>query len=79
MERIYLDHASSMPVDPRVFKFAKPFLTEIFGNPSTLYNFGQEAKVAVENARKKIADFINAEDEKPLFLQVVLLNMDLDY
>ena len=66
MERIYLDHASSMPVDPRVFEFAKPFLTEVFGNPSSLYNFGQEAKDAVEDARKKIADFINAEDEKTI-------------
>ncbi len=66
MERIYLDHASSMPVDPRVFEFAKPFLTEVFGNPSSLYNFGQDAKDAVEDARKKIADFINAEDEKTI-------------
>ena len=66
MERIYLDHASSMPVDPRVFEFAKPFLIEVFGNPSSLYNFGQEAKDAVEYARKKIADFINAEDEKTI-------------
>ena len=66
MQRIYLDHASSMPVDPRVFEFAKPFLTEVFGNPSSLYNFGQDAKDAVEDARKKIADFINAEDEKTI-------------
>ena len=66
MDRIYLDHASSMPVDQRVFEFAKPFQTEVFGNPSSLYNFGQEVKDAVEDARKKIANFINAEDEKTI-------------
>lgn len=64
MENIYLDHASAMPVDLRVFKFAKKYLIESYGNPSSLYNLGQEAKEAVEEARKKIADFINAESEK---------------
>ena len=66
MERIYLDHASSMPIDSRVLEFTKPFLTEVFGNPSSLYNLGQAAKDAVEDARKKIANFINAEDEKTI-------------
>jgi len=66
MDRIYLDHASSMPVDSRVFEYAKPFLTEIFSNPSSLYNFGQDAKDAVEDARKKIANLINAEEEKTI-------------
>lgn len=66
MDRIYLDHASSMPVDSRVFEYAKPFLTEIFGNPSSLYNFGQDVKDAVEDARKKIANLINAEEEKTI-------------
>ena len=63
MERIYLDHASAMPVDSRVLDFAKPFLLDA-GNPSSLYEFGQEAKEAVEESRRKIADFINAESEK---------------
>jgi len=66
MDRIYLDHASAMPVDPRVFEFAKKYYIESYGNPSSLYNFGQEAKEAVENARKKIIDFINAENEKTI-------------
>lgn len=66
MDKIYLDHASGMPVDPRVFEFAKPYLVEKFGNPSSLYNDGLEAKSAVEDARAKIAKFINAEDEKTI-------------
>jgi cysteine desulfurase len=66
MDKIYLDHASSMPVDPRVFDFAKPYLIEKFGNPSSLYNDGLDAKSALEDARAKIAKFINAEDEKTI-------------
>jgi len=67
MDGIYLDHASSMPVDPRVISFAKPFLVEA-GNPSSLYEFGQIAKQSVEEARVKIADLINAESEKNIVL-----------
>jgi cysteine desulfurase len=65
MERIYLDHASSMPVDPRAFEFAKPFLLDS-GNPSSLYEFGQEAKDAIEKSRSKVVDLINAENEKTI-------------
>jgi len=66
MEKIYLDHASSMPIDPHVFEFAKPYLLESFGNPSSLYNIGLESKNAIEDARQKIADFINAESGKSI-------------
>jgi len=66
MEKIYLDYASGIPIDPRVFNFAKSFLMEKFGNPSSLYNDGVEAKNALEEARGKIAKFINAEDEKTI-------------
>ena len=65
MERIYLDHASSMPVDQRVLNFIKPYLSHA-GNPSSLYEFGSEAKEAIEKSRTKIVDFINAESEKTI-------------
>jgi cysteine desulfurase len=65
MERIYLDHASSMPVDPRVIKFAETFLFNS-GNPSSLYEFGQEAKEAIEKSRTKIVELINAENKKTI-------------
>ena len=65
MEKIFLDHASSMPMDTRVFEFAKPYLMHS-GNPSSLYEFGQDAKDAIENSRKKIVDLINAENEKTI-------------
>ncbi len=66
MPRIYLDHASSMPVDERVFEFAKPYLTTSHGNPSSLHSVGLEAKRAVEESRKKIAEFIHAENESTI-------------
>ncbi len=66
MKRIYLDHASSMPVDPRVLEFATPYLTKKMGNPSSLHSASLTAKEAIEDARKKIAEFINAENEKSI-------------
>jgi cysteine desulfurase len=66
MENIYLDHASAMPIDPRVCDFAKDFLTKDFGNPSSLYSMGLNAKSAIEDARTKIKEFINAENEKSI-------------
>jgi cysteine desulfurase len=66
MPRIYLDHASSMPVDSRVFDFAKPYLMTSHGNPSSLHSVGLEAKRAIEEARSKIAGLINAENENTI-------------
>lgn len=66
MTKIYLDHASSMPVDKRVFEFAKPYLVESFGNPSSLHSVGLEVKNALEESRKKIAKFIHAENENTI-------------
>ena len=66
MKRIYLDHASSMPADPRVLEFATPYLTKKMGNPSSLHSASLTAKESIEDARKKIAEFINAENEKSI-------------
>jgi cysteine desulfurase len=66
MKRIYLDHASSMPVDPRVISFATPYLGEKQGNPSSLHSVGLEAKQALEDARAKIAALIHAENENTI-------------
>lgn len=59
---IYLDYQSAMPVDPRVLVFAERYLTTEFGNPSALHSVGLAAKSAVEEARTKVAELINAED-----------------
>jgi len=63
MRQIYLDHVSAMPIDPRVLAFAKRYVTNDFGNPSSLHSAGLTAKRAIEDARQSVAEFINAEDE----------------
>lgn len=63
-KQIYLDHASVMPVDPRVLKFAQNYLSDTVGNPSSLHSVGLAARSAIEDARIKIASLINAEKEK---------------
>lgn len=63
MNRIYLDHASSMPIDPRVLAFAQPYLQDIPGNPSSLHSVGLAGKQAVEDARSKVASFLHAEND----------------
>jgi cysteine desulfurase len=66
MDNIYLDHASAMPIDSRVLEFAKKYLTDYFGNPSSLYNIGQDVKEALNASRKKIAELINAETDRTI-------------
>jgi cysteine desulfurase len=64
---IYLDYASTTPVDPKVIKAMVPFLGKSFGNPSNLYNKGREAKLAVDESRKKIAEIIGARPNEIVF------------
>ena len=67
MERIYLDYAATTPSHPEVVKAMLPYFTDAFGNPSSIYSYGQEAKGAIEEARDKIADLIVAKDEEIVF------------
>ncbi len=67
MRRVYLDHSATTPVDPLVVEAMMPYFNEIFGNPSSVHQFGREAKVAIEEAREKIANFINAEPSEIIF------------
>jgi cysteine desulfurase len=64
MERIYLDHASAMPVDSRVLEFSASYLTDRIGNPSSSHMVGTEAREALEKAREKVARLINAPETK---------------
>lgn len=67
MERIYLDYAATTPTHPEVVKAMEPYFTGKFGNPSSLYSFGQEARAAVQEARQKVTDFIGAKPEEIVF------------
>ena len=50
---IYLDHAATTPVDPRVVEAMLPYFTEQFGNPSSLHQFGDKVGRAIKQARKQ--------------------------
>jgi cysteine desulfurase len=67
MRRIYLDHAATTPTRPEVVKAMLPYFTEAFGNPSSIYSYGQEAKGAVEEVRTKVAQLIGARSDEIVF------------
>jgi cysteine desulfurase len=67
MRRIYLDYAATTPTHPEVVKAMLPFLAESFGNPSSVYSYGKEAKTAMEEARKNVAGLIGAQPEEIVF------------
>ncbi|UNC91425.1 cysteine desulfurase NifS [Candidatus Contubernalis alkaliaceticus] len=67
MDRIYLDHAATTPLDGQVLEAMMPFLKESFGNPSSVHSFGREVKKAVEEAREKMASLIGAGCEEIYF------------
>lgn len=67
MPRIYLDHAATTPPDPRVVEAMLPMLTSFWGNPSSIYLEGQEARRAVDSARKVCADLLGAVPKEIVF------------
>jgi cysteine desulfurase len=67
MNPIYMDYAATTPTDKKVIEAMLPYFGEICGNPSSLHAFGQEAKAAVEGARKRIASFLGAEAAEIVF------------
>ncbi len=64
---VYFDNAATTPIDKEVLETMMPFLTEHFGNPSTQYSFGRDTRAAVEDARKTIAQLINAQPSEIIF------------
>ena len=64
---VYLDYASTTPVDPEVLQEMLPYFSEKFGNPSSLHSFGQEAQAAVDVARSAAADFLGCLTQEIIF------------
>ena len=65
---IYLDYNATTPLDPRVLAEMRPFLEERFGNAASIHHaFGQEAAVAVEQARERSAKLIGADPREIYF------------
>jgi cysteine desulfurase len=67
MTPIYMDYAATTPTDRQVVEAMLPFFGDIFGNPSSLHGFGQDARAAVEEARAKIASSIGAKPAEVVF------------
>lgn len=65
--RIYLDHSATTPVDPRVAAAMARALTENYGNPSSVHGFGQQARAAVDRARREVAALIGAKPNEIVF------------
>jgi cysteine desulfurase len=63
----YMDHSATSPVDPEVLEAMLPYFTSNFGNASTLYTLGREARAAMENARNQVASLISAKPEEVYF------------
>lgn len=58
---IYVDNAATTVLYPEVFDSMKPYFTEFYGNPASIYTFAGTAKRAVEESRERIAGFLGAE------------------
>ena len=67
MKTVYLDYAATTPVDARVLKAMLPYFCEQYGNPSSLYSFGREARQAVGQARRQLASLLGAEPDEIFF------------
>jgi len=65
--KVYLDHHSTTPCDPRVVRAMEPYFYDCFGNPSAVHAMGDDARDAIENAREQVAHLINADCDKVFF------------
>ncbi|MBQ8972172.1 MAG: cysteine desulfurase NifS [Clostridia bacterium] len=67
MERIYMDNAATTRVTEPVMAAMQPYFCEVFGNPMSIHGFGREARKAVENARRQVADALKADPSEIYF------------
>jgi cysteine desulfurase len=65
--KTYLDYAATTPVDRSVLEAMLPYFSQIFGNPSSVHTFGQQAEAALETARERVAGVLNGRPEEIVF------------
>ena len=71
---VYADNAATTPVSPTVFEAMKPFYTDLYGNPSSLYAIGRDAKKHLELARADVASCLGVEPHE-IFLRLAAVNL----
>ena len=64
---IYLDHAGTTAMDPRVLESMLPFFTQLYGNPSSIHTIGQEARHALDDAREQVARVLQCRNNEVVF------------
>lgn len=67
MNKIYLDYCATTPLAPEVFEAMRPFMTQLFGNASSIHSFGRDAKVAIDHARESVAQALHALPQEIAF------------
>lgn len=67
MNRFYFDSAATTALDPQVLEAMMPYLQNKYGNPSSIYSYGRETRLAIENARKSVAKILNAHPAEIFF------------
>src|SRR6476619_2072028 len=67
MEIIYLDNAATTALDKEVLETMLPYMTTHFGNPSSIYSYGRETRLAIETSRKTVARLLNAHPGEIFF------------
>ncbi|MBI5103241.1 MAG: cysteine desulfurase [Nitrospirae bacterium] len=67
MKKYYFDHVATNPLDPEVLDAMMPYFKEEFGNPLSVYEYGMNAKNAIEGAREKVAGLINSKPAEIIF------------
>ena len=67
LRKVYMDYGAATPVDQRVLEEMMPYFGEKFGNPSSVYSLGFEAKAAIEEAREKVAKLVNVNKDGVIF------------
>jgi len=67
MKNIYLDYNATTPIDPRVLEEMVPYLSENYGNPSSIHSFGRKGKEALDRAREQVSQLISASPKEIMF------------
>ncbi|MCS7065828.1 MAG: aminotransferase class V-fold PLP-dependent enzyme, partial [Fimbriimonadales bacterium] len=67
MRSVYLDYAATTPLDPQVKQAMEPFLSELFGNPSSLHRWGRQARLAIDEARETLARALGCDPAEICF------------